>query len=172
LFPYVEHPVLEIGSSPLQAFRVLALTALVVEYTIVVRRAPRHGFTSEQASALVTWGVVLGMISAHDFEVLAYNPERLRDDPFELFRVWGSSSWGGMLAASAALPSWPIAAGSAPRACCASSTSRSTRRRSRSPSTPGCALQHDHLGIASTHFLAVAFPTDRASTSGCSSSST
>jgi phosphatidylglycerol:prolipoprotein diacylglycerol transferase len=23
----------------------------------------------------------------------------------------------------------------------------------------GCALQHDHLGIASTHFLAVSFPT-------------
>ena len=70
MFPYVEHPVLEIGSYPLQAFRVLALTAIVVEYTIVVRRAPRHGFTADQASSLVVWAVVLGMIP--------FTPQRMR----------------------------------------------------------------------------------------------
>jgi len=161
LFPYVEHPVLEIGSYPLQAFRVLALLAIVVEYTIVVRRAPRHGFTSDQASSLVAWAVVLGMISAHVFDVLAYYPERLRDDPLELFRVWGSlSSWGGMLGGLSGLALVAFRRGLGAEgvlrfldlAVYALPITLAVGRF-------GCALQHDHLGIASTHFLAVNFPT-------------
>ena len=161
MFPYVEHPVLMIGSYPLQAFRVLALTAIVVEYTIVVRRAPRHGFTEEQASSLVAWAVVLGMISAHVFDVLAYYPERLRDDPFELLRIWGSlSSWGGMLGGlgGLALVAWRRGLGATgvlrflDLAAYALPMTLAVGRF-------GCALQHDHLGIASTHPLAVNFPT-------------
>ena len=161
MIPYVEHPVLEIGSYPLQAFRVLALLAIVVEYAIVVRRAPRHGFSSDQASSLVAWGTVLGLVSAHVFDVVAYYPERLRADPLELFRVWGSlSSWGGMvggltglgivafrqgLGASGVLRFFDLAIYALPFTLAVGRF--------------GCALQHDHLGIASTHFLAVNFPT-------------
>jgi phosphatidylglycerol:prolipoprotein diacylglycerol transferase len=172
LFPYVEHPVLEIGSYPLQAFRVLALTAIVVEYTIVVRRAPRHGFSADQASSLIAWAVVLGMISAHVFDVLAYYPERLREDPLELLRVWGSlSSWGGMLGGLAGLAfvAWRrgLGAGGVLRfldlAVYALPITLAVGRL-------GCALQHDHLGIASTHFLAVNFPTGPRFDLGCSSS--
>lgn len=161
MFPYVEHPILMIGSYPLQAFRVLALTAIVVEYTIVVRRAPRHGFTSEQASSLITWAVVLGMISAHVFDVLAYYPERLRNDPFELLRIWGSlSSWGGMLGGLGGLAfvAWRRGLGAEgvlrflDLAVYALPITLAVGRF-------GCALQHDHLGLASTHFLAVNFPT-------------
>jgi phosphatidylglycerol:prolipoprotein diacylglycerol transferase len=160
VIPYVEHPVLEIGSYPLQAFRVLALLAIVVEYVIVVRRAPRHGFSSEQASSLVAWGTVLGLVSAHVFDVVAYYPERLRADPLELFRVWGSlSSWGGMvggltglgivayrqgLGASGVLRFFDLCIYALPFTLAVGRF--------------GCALQHDHLGIASTHFLAVNFP--------------
>lgn len=161
MFPYVEHPILEIGSYQLQAFRVLALLAIVVEYTIVVRRARRHGFTAEQASSLIAWAVVLGMISAHVFDVLAYYPERLRDDPLELFRVWGSlSSWGGMLGGLGGLAyvAWRRGLGAMgvlrflDLAVYALPMTLAVGRF-------GCALQHDHLGIASTHFLAVNFPT-------------
>jgi phosphatidylglycerol:prolipoprotein diacylglycerol transferase len=161
VIPYVEHPVLEIGSYPLQAFRVLALLAIVVEYAIVVRRAPRHGFTSEQASSLIAWAVVLGLISAHVFDVLAYYPERLRADPLELFRVWGSlSSWGGMVGGLAGLGfvAWRRRLGAVGMLRFFDLTLYAL------PFTLavgrfGCALQHDHLGIASTHFLAVNFPT-------------
>ena len=161
MLPYVEHPVLTLGSYELQAFRMLALTAVAVEYFIVVRRAPRHGFTAEQASSLVAWGVVLGMISAHVFDVLAYYPERLRDDPFELFRIWGSlSSWGGMLGGLSGLAFVAYRRGLGAEgvlrfldlAVYALPFTLAVGRF-------GCALQHDHLGIASTHFLAVNFPT-------------
>jgi len=161
VFPYVEHPVLTIGSYPLQAFRVLALTAIAVEYVIVVKRAPRHGFSGEQASSLIAWATVLGLASAHIFDVLAYYPERLRNDPLELFRVWGSlSSWGGMLGGLGGLAfvAWRRKLGAegvlrfVDLAVFALPTTLAVGRF-------GCALQHDHLGVASTHFLAVNFPT-------------
>jgi phosphatidylglycerol:prolipoprotein diacylglycerol transferase len=161
MIPYIEHPILQIGSYPLQAFRVLALLAIVVEYTIVVRRAPRHGFSSDEASSLVAWGTVLGLVSAHVFDVVAYYPERLRADPLELFRVWGSlSSWGGMvggltglgivayrrgLGAIGVLRFFDLCIYALPFTLAVGRF--------------GCALQHDHLGIPSTHFLAVNFPT-------------
>lgn len=160
MIPYVEHPVLAIGSYPLQAFRVLALLAIVVEYAIVVRRAPRHGFTSEEASSLIAWAVVFGLVSAHVFDVLAYYPERLRADPLELFRVWGSlSSWGGMVGGLAGLGFVAFrrglgAAGVLRFFDLAIFALPFTLMVGRF----GCALQHDHLGIASTHFLAVNFP--------------
>jgi phosphatidylglycerol:prolipoprotein diacylglycerol transferase len=161
VFPYVEHPVLPIGSYELQAFRVLALTAIAVEYAIVVKRAPRHGFTADTASSLISWAVVLGMISAHVFDVIFYYPERLRADPLELFRVWGSlSSWGGMVGGISGLAfvAWRRGLGAegvlrfVDLALYALPFTLAVGRL-------GCALQHDHLGLASTHFLAVNFPT-------------
>jgi phosphatidylglycerol:prolipoprotein diacylglycerol transferase len=161
VLPYVEHPVLSIGSYQLQAFRMLALLAIVVEYAIVVKRAPRHGFTAEQASSLIAWATVLGLVSAHVFDVLAYYPERLRADPLELFRVWGSlSSWGGMVGGIGGLAfvAWRRGLGAEgvlrfiDLAVYALPFTLAVGRF-------GCALQHDHLGLASTHFLAVDFPT-------------
>ncbi|HEU4429598.1 MAG TPA: prolipoprotein diacylglyceryl transferase family protein, partial [Myxococcota bacterium] len=125
-----------------------------------VRRAPRAGIARATASSLVIWAVVIGLVSAHVFDVLAYRPEVLRSDPLELLRVWGElASTGGMLGGLGGL-FW-IA-----------------RRKGLSgaqlarffdvvmfalPFTLaigrlGCALQHDHLGIASTSMFAVRFP--------------
>jgi phosphatidylglycerol:prolipoprotein diacylglycerol transferase len=160
VIPYLEHPIIEIGSYPLQAFRVLALLAIVVEYTIVVRRAPAHGFSSEQASSLIAWATVFGLVSAHVFDVLAYYPERLLEDPLELFRIWGSlSSWGGMLGGLGGLAfvAWRRGMGATgvlrflDVAIYALPFTLAVGRL-------GCGLQHDHLGVYSTHFLAVAFP--------------
>ena len=160
MFPYVEHPVLSIGSYELQAFRVLALTAIVVEYVIVVKRAPRHGFTADQASSLIVWATVLGLISAHVFDTLFYYPELLREDPFQLFRVWTNlSSWGGMVGGLSGLAfvAWRRGLGGegvlrfVDLAVYALPFTLAVGRL-------GCALQHDHLGLASTHFLAVNFP--------------
>jgi phosphatidylglycerol:prolipoprotein diacylglycerol transferase len=160
VLPYVEHPTLEVGSYSLTAFRVLVLAAIVTQFQIVTRRAPRFGITRDVAASLIAWAIVLGLIGAHVFDVLAYFPERLRENPLELFRFWGSlSSTGGM--AGGLLGLYVVA-----------------RRRGLSreqmlsffdccmfalPFTLalgrlGCGLQHDHPGVSSEHFLAVAFP--------------
>lgn len=160
MLPYVEHPVLTIGSYELGAFRVLALAAIVVEYAIVVRRAPRHGFTPEQASSLIVWATVLGLVSAHVFDTIAYYPEQLRENPLRLFYVWTNlSSWGGMVGGLGGLAfvAWRRGLGAegvlrfVDLAVYALPFTLAVGRL-------GCALQHDHLGAFSTHFLAVDFP--------------
>ena len=160
MIPYFPHPTLDLGFYTLEAFRVLVLIAIVVQFELTARRAPRFDIPRDTASSLVSWAIVLGLVSAHVFDVVAYYPERLLEDPLELLRVWGSlSSTGGMLGGLAGLL-WVA------------------RRRGLSgadllrffdvvifalPFTLaigrlGCGLQHDHLGLESTHWLAVAFP--------------
>ncbi len=160
MIPFVEHPTIELFGYSLQAFRVLVLVAIAVQVELTVRRAPRVGISRETASSLVIWATAIGIVSAHVFDVVAYRPEVLRTDPLELLRVWGElASTGGMLGGIAGL--FLIA-----------------RRRGLSggelaryfdlvmfalPFTLavgrlGCALQHDHLGIASTSLFAVNFP--------------
>ncbi|MBM4383637.1 MAG: prolipoprotein diacylglyceryl transferase [Deltaproteobacteria bacterium] len=160
MIPYVEHPTWEIGGYTLQAFRLLALAAIVVQVELTVRRAPGVGIARETASALILWAVVLGLASAHVFDVLAYRPHVLREDPLELFRVWGElSSTGGMLGGLAGLflvaRRRGLAAGEIARffdvVMFALPFTLAVGRF-------GCALQHDHLGIASTSVFAVSFP--------------
>ena len=160
MIPYLEHPTLDLGFYTIEAFRTLVLVAIIVQFEMTVRRAPRFDIPRETASALVGWAIGLGLVSAHVFDVVTYFPEKLVEDPLEIFRVWGSlSSTGGMLGGLAGL-------------------AFVARRRGLSgddllgfvdvvifalPFTLaigrlGCGLQHDHLGVPSTSPLAVAFP--------------
>lgn len=160
MFPYIPQPTLDLGFYELQAFPVLVGIAIVVQYLVVVRRAPRVGLSRELASTLVAWAVGLGLVGAHVFDVIAYTPERLLANPLVLLAIWSSlSSFGGML--GGLLGIWIV-----------------MRRRAMSaramlrfvdlliyalPFTLaigrlGCALQHDHPGVSSDHPLAVRFP--------------
>ncbi len=160
MIPYIEHPTVEIFGYTLQAFRVLALAAIAVQVELTVRRAPRVGIARGVASSLIVWAVAIGLVSAHVFDVLAYRPEVLRTDPFELLRVWGElASTGGMLGGLAGL--FLVAR--------ATALARAELLRffdlvmfalpfTLGIGRLGCALQHDHPGIASTSLFAVNFP--------------
>ncbi|HVH19971.1 MAG TPA: prolipoprotein diacylglyceryl transferase family protein [Myxococcota bacterium] len=160
MLPYVEHPVLDLGFYRLESFAVLTGAAIVTQYAIVMRRAPLQGIDRRTTSSLLVWAIVLGIVGARVFDVVAYYPERLRHDPFELFRIWGGiSSFGGMLGGLLGLY----------LVMRAKSMSRTDMLRfvdcliyalpfTLAVGRLGCALQHDHPGISSTHWLAVAFP--------------
>lgn len=160
MLPYIEQPTLDLGFYEVEAFPVLVGAALIVQFQIVLRRAPLFGFSRQQTSTLVAWAIFLGIVGAHVFDVLAYYPEKLREDPFELFRVWGSlSSFGGMLGGLLGLylvmRLKQMSAGDMIRffdvLIFALPFTLAVGRL-------GCALQHDHPGLASTHWLAVDFP--------------
>jgi phosphatidylglycerol:prolipoprotein diacylglycerol transferase len=160
VLPYVEQPALNLGSYRLEAFPVLVGAALVVEFQIVMRRAPKRGIDPLTTSALLGWAIGLGILGAHLFDLVAYRPRELLAHPLSLLEPWrGISSFGGMLGGLLGI-------------------TVVMRRRAMSradmlrfvdcllfalPFTLavgrlGCALQHDHPGVSSTHWLAVAFP--------------
>ena len=160
MLPYFEAPSFEIAGFTLTAFRLLVLLAVAIQFEVTVRRAPRFGIASDTATSLVGWSVVLGLISAHVLDVVMYYPERLIADPLELFRTWGSlSSTGGMLGGVAGL--WVVARIKrldGPQFLGFMDVLHFALPFTLATGRLGCALQHDHLGLRSDHFLAVAFP--------------
>jgi phosphatidylglycerol:prolipoprotein diacylglycerol transferase len=160
VIPYLEHPVLDLGFYRLEAFRVLVLLAIVTQFVIVVRRAPRFGIASDDATRWIVWAVGCGLFGAHAFDAVAYYPETVRENPLELLRFWGNlSSTGGMLFGLAGL----VGVMAYQRVDRARMVAFVDLTLFALPFTLavgrlGCGLQHDHLGVASTSPLAVAFP--------------
>lgn len=160
MIPYIPQPTLDLGFYEIQAFSVLVVIAVVVQFQIVLRRSPSVGIDRHTASSLVGWAIGLGLVSAHVFDVLVYTPQKFLDDPLVIFRVWESlSSFGGMLGGLLGIYL----------------VMRRERMSGRQilrffdvliyalPFTLaigrlGCALQHDHPGVSSASWLAVRFP--------------
>jgi phosphatidylglycerol:prolipoprotein diacylglycerol transferase len=160
VLPYVEQPVLDLGFHQIPLSSVLFGAAIVTEFAVSMRRATRLGIDREKASSLIAWATLIGLASAHVFDVLLYYPERLLENPLELLRFWGGiSSYGGMIGGLAGL-AWVM------------QRRRMTAREQLRfvdcliyalPFTLaigrlGCAALHDHPGVSSDHFLAVSFP--------------
>lgn len=160
MLPYVAEPTFFVGEYEVEAFTILVMVALVVQFEIVIRRAPRDGIDRATAATLVSWAIALGLVFAHLFDVLWYTPEKLVSEPLYLLEFWASlSSFGGMVGGLVGIY-----------------VVMRYKRMSRSdmlrffdlliyalPFTLavgrlGCALKHDHPGVSSNHWLAVAFP--------------
>jgi phosphatidylglycerol:prolipoprotein diacylglycerol transferase len=161
VLPYFEQPALDLGFYRLTAFQVLLMAAIGTEYWIVTHRAPRLGISSATAAFLVFWGIVLGLLSAVAFHVLTYSPDLLRrsPDPEGLLRFWGISSVGGILGGLGGLLVLARRRGLSPGQIarffdCVLFAMPFTLAIGRL----GCALQHCHPGLRSTHWLAVRFP--------------
>lgn len=160
MLPYIEQPVLDLGFRRIEAFPILTALAIIVQFQIVMRRAPRFGIDRRTTSTLLAWAILLGLVGAHVFDVVAYRPEQLRTQPLELFRFWGGlSSFGGMLGGLAGV----YVVMRAKRLSAAEMLRFVDCLIFALPFTLaigrlGCALKHDHPGLASTHWLAVNFP--------------
>lgn len=160
MIPYVAQPALRLGSYTIYAFGVLVCLAVVVGFEMVVRRAPRAGLDPTEAARLLLWTLGAGLVGSHVFDVVVYRPQLVTAHPLEVVKLWGSmSSVGGImggLVGAAVVMRWR----GLPRAA------RAGFLDSLAFAFPfaqlfgraGCALAHDHLGIASTHWLAVRFP--------------
>jgi len=160
MFPYVEQPSLSLGGYTLYFFQVAVCVAVIVGYEIVVRRAPRLGLDADEVAGMLAWVILWGFVGSHVFDTVAYYPERIREDPFVLLKIWGSmSSFGGMMAGLATVVVLARRRGW-------------TRRQALALADAigfgfpfawifgrlGCALAHDHLGLRTDHWLGVRFP--------------
>lgn len=160
MIPYIPHPTLDLGFYTLEAFPLFVGAAIITQFQIVMRRAPRFGIDRQTASSLLGFAILFGIVGAHVFDVLVYFPKKVAANPLILLEVWGTlSSFGGMLGGIGGL--YLVM----------------RRRRMSKPDMlrfvdclfyalpftlavgrAGCALKHDHPGVASDHWLAVDFP--------------
>jgi phosphatidylglycerol:prolipoprotein diacylglycerol transferase len=160
VLPYLEAPVLRLGPLEIPAFPVLVAVGALVGFELVVRRAETVGLSRAWAARAGGWTLLGGFVGSHLVSELAYFPAAVAAQPLRLLWIWGSmSSFGGMAGGILAallvtkdrgmgrahtMPFLDLLAFAAPFGWAFGRL--------------GCALAHDHVGVASDHWLAVAFP--------------
>ena len=160
MFPYVEQPSLTLGTHTFYFFQVTVCAAVIVGYEVVVRRSHRYGFDPEELAGVLAWVILWGFVGSHLFDALTYYPDRVRQNPLELLRIWGSmSSFGGMMGGLAA--AWVLArrhGWRGPRALALADVIGFGFPFAWIFGRLGCALAHDHIGVPTNSWLGVRFP--------------
>lgn len=157
-FQFPEKPIC--GHFAIRGFGLMVVSAILVGYQILIRRARMWKLEDDDVADFVFWTVAIGFVGSHVVEVLFYHPEKLKTQGIiALFKVWdGISSLGGWI--SGLLAAWAF-----------------FRIRQLRPwrfvdslgfawpfawllARGGCALAHDHPGTrsASSFPLAIDFP--------------
>lgn len=165
--PYLELPDLVLLSEgklgegapalSLKAFGVLVAAGVYLGALCATRYGARRGLRSRVMGSFVLHVVGCGFVFGHVLDVLLYAPERAAADPWSLLRLWdGLSSFGGFIGGGlgallfrarygvAVLPYADVVASALPLGWVFGRA--------------GCAVVHDHPGLASQAWFAVAFP--------------
>ena len=141
-------------SIAIQPFGLLVATGVLLGARIAERRAIRLGLRGELISDFISHVVIIGFIISHIFDRIAYEPEIVLREPWDLLMPWRSlSSFGGFFGAVIGAFIWK-------------------RRRGYNLTIPldqvafgmpvgwffgrmGCFVVHDHPGKLTDFFLAV-----------------
>ncbi len=157
MIPYLNIPSLKLGPLSIEPFGVLVAAGILLAANLLARQAERDGLDATPLQDYAPWGVVTGIVMGHWVHLFLYHPEQLSRSPFQVLKVWdGLSSFGGLLGgilaavvffrvrklrfrdyadafALAVAPGWAVA-------------------------RLGCFAAHDHPGLRTDFFLAVAYP--------------
>src|SRR5712672_119733 len=76
--PYFHLGALDIGI-PIQWFGMIVAVGVLLGATPLRRYAEWHGVSDDHIRGLLTWVIVAGFLGAHEFDVLAYQFDRIGD---------------------------------------------------------------------------------------------
>jgi len=158
MIPYFELTSVAVGPLRLQVWGTMVAAGILMAVAVGWREARRRGLDGGVFVDFATWIIVMAMVVARLFFAAAYDPAPFIKDPLELFRLWhgGMSSIGGFIGAflgaaisvrTAKIRFWPYADVAAYVLPLGYAIGRI-----------GCFLIHDHIGVRSDFFFAVAFP--------------
>jgi phosphatidylglycerol:prolipoprotein diacylglycerol transferase len=160
MLPYYPQPVFHLGPIEIHAFGILAAVAVVVGGRCILVRAHRQGIPPEQMFRFCFWVYVCAMAGAFLSKIVLDDFPAFFVDPARAFRVsMGVRSVGGISSGFLAGLVWC-------RVHKLSALDTMRRLDIIAYAMPlgwmigrlGCALAHDHRGLASTSWIAVAFP--------------
>lgn len=157
MLPYFRPDSIHLGPLTLEPFGIFAAAGVYLGTVIISRQARRQKLDSRPLVDFAFWGVLAGVVMGHLVHLFLYHPEELSQGSMRILRVWdGLSSFGGLFGGILAamvyfrvkgIPfhrySDVLAVGLAPGWAVA---------------RVGCFVVHDHPGIRSDFFLAVAYP--------------
>ncbi|HRC58241.1 MAG TPA: prolipoprotein diacylglyceryl transferase, partial [Kofleriaceae bacterium] len=100
--PYITIPHLDlVGGLKIEPFGVLVAIGVLLGTRLLDKYAAWHRADEEHTRGLTWWLLVSGFVGAHVFDVLAYQWDKLMEDPVLLLKLWsGISSYGGFIGGS------------------------------------------------------------------------
>ena len=95
MIPFIDLGPIELGSIKLHLFGILVATGVVVGSWVGARYSEKNEIDVDWLRWAVFRAIIGGFIIAHMFDVIAYQPSALADDPALLFKLWAgfSSLW-------------------------------------------------------------------------------
>jgi|HubBroStandDraft_6_1064221.scaffolds.fasta_scaffold08179_2 phosphatidylglycerol:prolipoprotein diacylglycerol transferase len=158
MIPYYAQPVLHLGPFEIHAFGALAALAVVVGGRVILVRAHRKGIPVEQMFRFCFWVYASAMAGAF-LSKIAMDPAVLAHPSNILHTSLGVRSVGGISCGFLAGVAWCLYH----RLSLFEAMKRLDIIAYAMPTgwmigRLGCALAHDHRGIASTSWIAVNFP--------------
>jgi phosphatidylglycerol:prolipoprotein diacylglycerol transferase len=124
---------------------------------LALRQARRAGLSQRVLGALLVWVVLGGFLGGHVLDTLFYYPGEVVRRPWSLLMLWeGQSSFGGFVGAAAGTLgfAWRYRIRVLPYADVVASAFPAGWVLGRL----GCSLAHDHPGLPSQAWFAVAYP--------------
>lgn len=157
MIPYITIPPLVLWKLEFHAFGVLVGIAILVGAWLAAARAEELKLSRAKMNDMVLWLLAVGFILAHLVAVFFYHPHRLREDPWVLLQFWnGISSIGGFF--GGILGFWIYTQRQRlPRMAYADATAYALSF-AWIFGRAGCSVAHDHPGMRSDSFFAVAYP--------------
>jgi len=168
LIPYLSVPELTLipreilGGFPpvdvsVKPFGTLVAIGVYLGAWFAVRQGKRVGLDEKVLVSFIFWVVLTGFLLGHVLDIVLYFPHRIVSDPLSVVRVWdGLSSFGGFIGAivGTLLFKWRHKVKVLPYADVVASAFPVGWVFGRA----GCSLAHDHPGMHSDAWFAVAYP--------------
>lgn len=161
MLPYFSPPDWQLGPLPIHGFGVLVAIGCLLGARLVEKRAAKVGLDMPTTSSLITWVLVGGFAGAHWFDLIAYTPGKIAEDPLILLKFWsGISSYGGFMGALVAIFIYmrkrvPTVLPYCDALALGLSVGWVFGRA-------GCTVAHDHIGRLTHFFLAFKYPAHNA----------
>jgi phosphatidylglycerol:prolipoprotein diacylglycerol transferase len=158
VLPYISVPHLTIGGPlKIEPFGVLVALGVVIGARILDKYAAWHRATEDDTRSLTWWLIISGFIGAHLFDVLAYQWEKMIEEPLLLLKVWaGISSYGGFIGGAIGYTLYIWWKRLSPRLW--ADIAVVGLLPAFTIGRIGCTIVHDHPGRATDFFLAFDYP--------------
>lgn len=163
MLPYFSPPDWKLGPLPIHGFGILVAIGCLLGARLVEKRAAKVGLEMATTSSLITWVLVGGFAGAHWFELIAYTPEKIAEDPIILLKFWsGISSYGGFMGALVAMFIYMRGRGTKTGILPYADALALGLSVGWVFGRAGCTVAHDHIGRVTTFFLAFRYPAGNA----------
>jgi phosphatidylglycerol:prolipoprotein diacylglycerol transferase len=156
--PFWHPDAISIGPVDLHPFGILVAIGVVLGAHLMRVWGEKRGLEDRHIQGLVWYCVGFGFVGAHVFDVLAYQPGKLAEDPLLIVKLWqGISSYGGFIGGVLGFVIYvkkhDLPVGRYADASIVAFVPGFTFGRM------GCSVAHDHIGAATDgFFLATNYP--------------